>query len=190
MHHRAWVIGWFLVVSFVLSAEGMPARAGDGVTLVEDGRALAVVHVPERVWDDPANAPEPERVWRGERSDEDQRRRLRESVHDFVGIVERISGAELDIVVGLPDANDARLPLLVGELAEQRFGPPAESHPYGQGLRLVVADDAVGFIGESDLATSYALYTLLHDLGCRWYIPSALGEMLPEMNTIALEPRD
>ena len=44
--------------------------------------------------------------------------------------------------------------------------------------------------GESDLGTSYAIYTLLHQLGCRWYMPSPMGEVLPSLKTIALPTQD
>ena len=45
-------------------------------------------------------------------------------------------------------------------------------------------------MGESDLAVSYAIYELLDQLGCRWYMPSELGEVVPETKTIALEQGD
>lgn len=45
-------------------------------------------------------------------------------------------------------------------------------------------------IGESDLATSYAIYTLLHDLGCRWYMPGEIGEFIPEKASIVLPVQD
>ena len=39
----------------------------------------------------------------------------------------------------------------------------------------------VGLFGESDLASSYAVYELLDRLGCRWFIPSAMGEVIPTL---------
>ncbi len=54
----------------------------------------------------------------------------------------------------------------------------------------MVTADAVGLFGESDLAASYAIYGALDELGCRWYMPSELGEVIPALPTIALEPRD
>ena len=62
-------------------------------------------------------------------------------------------------------------------LAADRFGKPRKAYPYGQGFRLVVSDHGVGLAGESDLATSYAIYTSLDQLGCRWYMPSPLGDL-------------
>ncbi len=158
-------------------------------TLVADGQPQAAVFVPSRVWDDATKNPEPAGVWRSLKP-EDNRRRLRESVRDFVGIVERMSGAKLPVEVGAPKAGDARAAILVGELATAKFGPPAKKAEYQQGLRIVVGGNAVGLIGESDLATSYAVYTLLDQLGCRWFLPSPMGETLVSTKTISFKDQD
>lgn len=157
--------------------------------IVVDGAPRAVVCVPERVWDDAAKNPEPASVWRTLKA-EDNRRRLRESVRDFVGVIQRISGATLPVEVGPPKAGDSRLPILIGDLATDKFGKPAKTFEYGQGLRIVVTDKAIGLTGESDLATSYAVYTLLDQLGCRWFMPSAMGEVLPATKTLACKEQD
>jgi len=49
-----------------------------------------------------------------------------------------------------------------------RGPPPAVRRPDRGGE---VAADGVGLWGESDLSSSYAIYTLLHNLGCRWFMP-------------------
>lgn len=165
------------------------SQARADVTLVADGQPRAAVFVSERVWDDAAKNPEPAGVWRSLKA-EDNRRRLRESVRDFVGVVERMSGAKLPVEIGPPKAGDGRVAILIGELAIEKFGPPAKKAEYQQGLRIVAAGNAVGLIGESDLATSYAVYSLLDQLGCRWFLPSAMGEVLPEVKTIAITDQD
>ena len=166
---------------------GLAVRADS--TLVADGQPRAAVFVSERVWDDATKNPEPAGVWRS-LMPEDNRRRLRESVRDLVGVVERMSGAKLPVEVGAPKAGDARVAILIGELATAKFGLPAKKAEYQQGLRIVVGNNTVGLIGESDLATSYAVYTLLDQLGCRWFLPSAMGEVLPISKTITLKEQD
>src|SRR5688572_16015816 len=157
----------FLLASLLLPAQ---LQAAD-VTLIRDGQAVAAIFVPARLLDDPAKNPEPASIW-SSLKEEDHRRRLRESVRDFAAILERISGTRVEIVAGLPAAGEKRVPILIGELAAERLGKPSKSYPYRQGFRLVVKPDAIGLAGESDLATSYAIYTLLDQLGCRWYMPS------------------
>ncbi len=176
-------------ISAILFAAAFSAGAATGVALVRDGEAQAVIHVPERLWAD-LESPEPPLRRGALPSPGDQQLRLRESVRDFAAILERISGAAVEIKVGQADPDDPRLPILIAELAEQKFGKPRHSVRYAQGFRIVATDDAVGFVGESDLATSYALYTLLDDLGCRWFIPGSLGEVLPAMRTIEVHKQD
>lgn len=169
---------------------GAHAAEPEQVKLIAEGKATAVICVPQRLWDNPAKSPEATQSWRKVATPEDQRRRLRESVRDFAAILQRISGAAVELHIGPPAADDKRLPILVGELAVARFGKAQKSYRYSQGFRIVTTRDAVGIIGESDLACSYALYTILHDLGCRWFIPGELGEVLPKSATVALPLQD
>src|SRR5689334_21390753 len=158
----------------VLTILAPGSRAAD-VLLADGGQAKAVICVPPRLTDDAARNPEQP----GDRvslAAEPMRRRLRESAHDLGAILGRITGAKFSIHTGKPGPGDKRLPILIGELASEKFGPPKKPHPYKQGCTVVVAGDAVGLYGESDLAASYAVYTFLHQLGCRWYFPGELGE--------------
>lgn len=165
-----------------------PAFA-EPVSLVVDGKPNAVICVPERLLDDREATPEPISVWR-KLDAESNRLRLRESVFDLAGILERATGAKVEIQSGPAAAGDERTPILIGELAEAAFGKPAKAHPEKQGFRMVVKDGVVGLMGESDLATSYAIYTLLDQLGCRWFMPGEIGEVLPDTNTIELAEQD
>ncbi|HEY0074546.1 MAG TPA: hypothetical protein VGB77_10615, partial [Abditibacteriaceae bacterium] len=82
------------------------------------------------------------------------------------------------------------LPIPIGDVAVQAFGPPAQKSPYQQGWRLVVSHKGIGLIGESDEAASYAVYELLDRLGCRWYMPGAMGEVIPSRKNISLMEMD
>lgn len=176
---------WAVISGLVLVASLAEDVARAEVGIVVEGQSRAAVFVPERIWDDREKNPEPASVWRTLKP-EDNRRRLRESVRDFVDIVERMSGAKLPVVVGSPPTGESRIPILIGELAAARFGPPEKKGEYQQGLRLDITKDAIGISGESDLATSYAIYTLLDQMGCRWFLPSDMGEVLPQTPMISL----
>lgn len=157
------------------------------VVLVKDGKALVAIYVSAAVMATNA-APDPQ-TWLA-KEQEDQRRRLRESVNDLALYLEKMAGVKVAVVTHAPDESDKRLPILIGELAAARFGPPAKKAPYKQGFRLVVAPQGIGLSGESDLATSYAIYELLERLGCRWYMPGEWGEVIPSVKTIGLPPSD
>jgi len=161
------------------------AFAADAV-LVQDGKAKAAIYVSARVMDDATKAPEPASVWTSLKA-EDNRRRLRESVRDLAAILERVSGVAVPIAVGPPPKGDTRVPILIGELATAK---PAKAFPYAQGFRIVASETGVSLSGESDLATRYAIYTLLDQLGCRWFIPGPMGEVLPTLPTLKIHQQD
>lgn len=164
----------------ILAAQA--ARAD--VLLVKDGKARAVVCAsPAVMAPDAKNAA----ALKGPaREAELQRQRLRESVKDLAHYLGKIAGTTVPLQAELPGKNDPRVPILVGDFAVKAFGPPKTKAPFKQGFRVVVTDRGVGLCGESDLAASYAVYEILDRLGCRWYMPGALGEVIPSLKTIAL----
>ena len=177
---------WLLTAYGVL-AGSTRAEAIVPTTLVRESQAQSVICVAQRVMaPDQELAGQPSVAHRVEAD----RQRLRESVKDLALYFEKMSGAAVPIRTGQPAAGEVTIPILIGELGTEKFGQPEKQFADQQGFRVVVTEDAVGLFGESDLATSYAIYELLHRLGCRWYMPSDLGEVIPELKTIALPLQD
>ncbi len=113
----------------------------------------------------------------------------RDSIKDLAHYLGRVTGTDIDIVEGLPE-NDDRIPIYIGSEAETVFGPVGIGKAGDFGFRVVADQRGVGLYGESEYGTSFAIYELLHDLGCRWYMPSELGEVIPESPTITLAEMD
>lgn len=158
------------------------------VTLVHEGQSRATIHVPSEVLSmEDKNL---STLKYPQREQEEFRVRLRASVRDLSAYLEKMSGAKVEVVAGAPAAGSKTVPILIGSLAQQAFGPPGKTYPYKQGFRIVVGDKGVGLLGESDLAVSYAIYELLDELGCRWFMPSSRGEVIPALKTIVLKERD
>lgn len=157
------------------------------VTIVKDGTAKAVIVVPVEVMapDKPVS-----NTKFYENEDEQSRRRLRESVNDLARYLGQMSGARIEITNALPAKGDKRVAILIGSLAEKKFGGPKKKAEYKQGFRVVVSSKGIGLIGESHLATSYAIYEVLDRLGCRWYLPSEMGEVIPPATTIKMRKMD
>jgi hypothetical protein len=101
-----------------------------------------------------------------------------------------MSGAALEIVEGDVEKTDPRVRILIGEPAEAHVGPAAKPYPFQQGFRVVVCERSVALAGESDLAVSYAIYEILDRLGCRWFMPTDLGEVIPQRATVTLAEMD
>ncbi len=153
--------------------------SGRDVRLVKNGQAKVTIYTPVK--------PEP---WTKKPRKENTRPLLAASVNDLAMYLAKMTGAEIDAIVGDPPDRPKSIPILIGELGEKRFGPPSVSAPAKQGHRLVVTRKAIACIGESDLATSYAIYEILDRLGCRWYLPGEMGEVVPRRKTISLPEMD
>ncbi len=176
-----------LVLSLVMSISSLPAIAD--LALVKEGKSLAALYVPPEIMQDDGDlnlGQAPYEI----RTKELNRRKLRESVRDLASYLEKISGAKIEIHQRPPQKGEDRIPLLIGEYAAERFSPIKTSTPYKQGWRLTVAKDAVGFQGEDEESTSYAIYELLDRLGCRWFLPGAMGEVIPRNPNIRLSEMD
>ena len=142
------------------------------LTLIADGRAQVAVYAPAAVKE---NA---------------ERARLRESVADLALYLKKMSGAEVPVHFRQPMDADRATPILVGEAADATFGVFTAKTDFQQSFRFVVSAKGVGLQGETDEATSYAVYELLDQLGCRWFIPGELGEVVPSRKTIELAHRE
>jgi hypothetical protein len=172
---------------------GMAGLARGDVVIVKNGEARAALCVSADVMAAPAS---PTDAWmqfqyRWGMTPELQRIRLRDSVKDLVLYVEKMSGAQVPVVTNADSRLDAdTVPIYIGDKAIAVFGPVGKSYPFKQAFRVVVAKTGIGLIGESDLATSYAIYEVLDRLGCRWFMPSDMGQAIPAMKRIALREMD
>lgn len=175
MHRR--VLSLLLILAATTSAHAQ-------VVLVQDGQPRAAIYVSARVLDEKDQKPQGPRSL--EREAETQRQRLRESVKDLAHYLEKMSGAKIEIRTTPPGKDAGLLPILVGDDAF----PPQKKFPFKQGFRVVVSKKGASLSGESDLAVSYAIYEILDRLGCRWYMPSELGEVIPTRKTIVLPEGD
>jgi hypothetical protein len=176
----------FLVVVALLAV--VTRAAAGNLTLVEDSQARCVICVAPAVM-----APDhaPKGPGSAKREAEAQRQRLRESVKDLSLYLQKISGAKVEIVTTTPANTAAQaLPILIGDVATQAFGPVGQTYPYKQAFRVVIGPRGIGLMGESDLATSYAIYELLDRLGCRWYMPGEMGEVIPTRRTLSVAELD
>ncbi len=119
-----------------------------------------------------------------EKNDFLDRERLRKSIIDLIAISRKISGVQIEAATGSPAPDDKNQSILIGEIARKKFGDCGASFEGRQAYRIVITDNQIGLIGESDLAVSYAVYELLDKLGCRWFFPGEAGQYLPRLDKI------
>lgn len=174
------------MLSVVVAGTG--AGAAD-LRLADKGEARCVIVAPAGWTEDVKGLP-PELPPTAARVLQERRSILRESVKDLALYLGKMSGTTIETVEGLTD-KEKRLPLFIGAEAEKVFGPVGVSKGGLFGFR-VVADPkrGIGLYGESELGTSYAVYELLHRLGCRWFMPTDLGEVVPELPRLSVPAMD
>ena len=121
----------------------------------------------------------------------------REAAQELQSILLRVSGATLPIVEQAGSATGTRI--LVGQSAARdeaaRLGlsiPSGLTNAFNEeGYVVAVQGDTVVLAGNETppyQGTAYAVYDLLHQLGCRWYMPGAFGEVLPRLSTVEVAP--
>ena len=115
--------------------------------------------------------------------------RLKASIADLARCLGQVTGQKIE-TVQTPEEAKGRIPICIGETARKLFGPCTAKAPFGQGMRIVSGPKGIGLYGETELADSYAVYTFLDDIGCRWYFPSELGEELPRKPTLVYPVQD
>jgi len=178
------------------NAQNNPAKAAapkaaasqGSVTLAEKGVARSVIVVPKN-WMEEVVLPDglPARAVGIMKS---RQTLFRDSVADLALYLGKMSGAKLEVVTALP-ANDKRLPIYIGAAAQSVFGPVGITRSGLYGFRVVVdRKRGVGLYGESEAGSSYAIYELLHNMGCRWFMPTDLGEVVPNLPTLSAPVMD
>ena len=158
------------------------------VTLAEDGQARSAIHAPPRVM--AGDIAIPATASFTEKEAEMQRRRLRESVNDLAVYLGKMSGAKIEIRQQPPQKEKKGVPILIGEYAKERFGDLKEKTQFRQGWRVTVGKEGIGLQGETDEAASYAIYEVLDRLGCRWFLPGEMGEVIPSHPVLRLAASD
>ncbi len=166
----------------------LPSTHAGNLLLASNGQSSTVILADPAVLapDRPGRLPTPET------EQENQRRRLRNSILDLSRCLELISGAPFPVVSNPSPAElEGRLIIRVGTPAAAVFGTVGISAPFQQAFRFVAdPQKGIGLYGESDLASSYAVYELLDRLDARWFMPGPMGEVLPHRDPLAIPPTD
>lgn len=183
--------GWSSRFRFlaVLCALALVQEAS-AATLVRDSKAVAVV----------AHPAEP-----------DEHEKL--AVQELVKVVAKMSGASLDTVAIDADGVDAfiaktrkagQVPVLVGRNVRARLENPspvkagvkkgskpvAKATPaedLSRGAFILDASDEAVLIAGAEEGTYYGVIELLEQLGCRWFMPGDLGEIVPALQTVEVK---
>ena len=118
------------------------------------------------------------------------------AAEEIVRFVELMSGASLSIVENDSGANaDGMTRILIGTAAREALPDLHVERAEGDRPNTIYPPDGfvlradagvVALAGVNPSGTLYAAYELLERLGCRWYWPGELGQVVPRRTTLAL----
>lgn len=140
-------------------------RAGADVTLVRDRQPVAAIHVA-------AEATAPERF----------------AAEELQAYLLKATGAQLPIKAGAPAAGEAAVVVsLVGTVPQLGIQPtPAEAKLGVEGLSRRTEGSRLLVLGGGPRGVVYSAYDFLESLGCRWYWPGDLGEVVPQLASVTV----
>lgn len=136
-----------------------------GVTLVDDGRPVARIYV------HPEDAPE-----------------TIKGAQELGRYLNEMSGATLPLEMAddPKQIESDQTTIVIGKLARDLGLAMTKTSRAADGFRYRVNERRVLIIGESPQGELHAVFDLLERLGCGWYAPGKVGEVIPRIKTIAL----
>lgn len=113
---------------------------------------------------------------------------IRNAAAELSRVLAVMSGATLE-VVAVPDAgaiDHAKPAIVLGELAEALGVTMTRQSRARDGCRYLVRRQHLYIVGESPSGVYTGAMRLLESLGCGWYVPGAVGEVIPTRATVAV----
>jgi hypothetical protein len=159
---------WSLL--FSLTCIAIPLIRPQAAMLVKDGQAAAVIAVP-------AQPDEYEKL----------------AVQDLTTYLTKMSGAKLEVKSLAADELEAFLAeagrqgltaVVLGKLALPRLQQALGNRANVRGAFALQVGKADVFAAGHSEGTYYAVLELLERLGCRWFMPGDLGEVVPLLKTV------
>ena len=121
----------------------------------------------------------------------------REAAAELQSYLHRITGADLPVLEEAVNRPGARV--LIGQAAAQEAAaqmeleiPSGLTHEINEEGYVVAAQDDTLILAGNETApyegTFFAVSDFLETLGCRWFFPTSFGEVVPQLDTVAVKP--
>jgi hypothetical protein len=111
------------------------------------------------------------------------------AAYELQGYIMQMSGVFLPMDRGNVPVAGKRI--LVGRAAVAKLRLKADESYLGpDGFAIKTIDDRILLVGGSPRGTLYSVYTFLEMLGCRWFAPGIIGEVIPQLSNIEIAPID
>lgn len=110
------------------------------------------------------------------------------AAEELVRAVKIMSGAELALHAVAPGESPAIPPpaILLGALADRQGFPMTLKSRARDGFRIAEKGGFLAIAGESPQGVYHGVVTVLERLGCGWYTPGNVGEVIPRRSTVSV----
>ncbi len=110
------------------------------------------------------------------------------AARELAGVMDTMTGRTPEIVViDQPDDVDRDRPgIVLGALAEALGAPLEQTSVTRDGFRVKAMPPLVLIAGELAGGVYHGVYAFLESLGCGWYVPGDLGEVIPRHRTVSV----
>jgi len=154
-----------ILLACCAAAFGLPAPAAFALELIKDGRSEARVY---------AKVGAPDLV--------------QDAATQLGAILSKMSGAEIPVarVAGSAEIDPAMPAIVLDALAADLGLKMEKASRARDGFRYKVDGKRLLLVGESPRGVYHGVFDLLESLGCGWYTPGAVGEVIPSRPTVAL----
>jgi len=107
---------------------------------------------------------------------------------ELAEVLKRMSGAEVPVTKGATVAEIGKVgpSIVLGALAEQVGLKMTKASRARDGFRWKAAGRAVLIVGESPAGVRNGVYAFLESLGCGWYAPGDVGEVIPSRPSVTV----
>ena len=145
------------------------------LTLVADGRAVATIYVKTG-----EPGPDSRYGWGG--------KDMAGVAAELASVLKKMTGADVPVAaVDSARRIGANAPAIVlGSLAAELGLKVAQASPAKDGFRYKASGKRLLIVGESPAGVYHGVYDLLERLGCGWYTPGPVGEVIPKRATVTL----
>lgn len=151
-------------VGLALAAVMVAASStASGMTLAEKGTAATVICLSQE-------AAEP----------------VRDGAKDLARVLSAMCGGTFEIRASADKADVPAGAIVLGQLAAELGCTMAKSSRAGDGFRYAVHEGRLCIVGESPPGVYHGIFAFLESLGCGWYAPGPLGEVIPKRKTVAV----
>lgn len=112
-----------------------------------------------------------------------------ESAQECARLLGLMSGAEIAVkpVAGRAEVPDGKPALVLGGLASQLGLALGARSRAGDAYRYKVEGGRVLFVSESPRGLFLAVCRFFEGLGCGWYVPGPLGEVIPRLDSVRVD---